>query len=143
MPFEVLGQVVGRLADPRPDDEGEPRVLQGVEVACRQHPGVGDDNHVGDPVPLLEGLQDRDEGLGLCLVPLEAVHLQREPARVDQQPDLDLRIHSAFLAHPDLAELVLLLGLEVQRRHVVEDQRARPAVVLAEWRRQALANTSR
>jgi hypothetical protein len=61
------------------------------------------------PVPFLEGLQDRDEGAGLGLVPLETVHLQREAGGVDQEPDLDLRVDPAFLAHPHLAELVLVL----------------------------------
>ena len=126
VPFEVLGQVVGGLGDPRPDDEREPGVLQRVEVRRGQHSGVGDHDHVGHPVPGLERLQDRDEGAGLGLVPLEAVHLQREPGRVDQQPDLDLRIDPAFLAHPDLAQVVLVLGLEVQRGAVVEHQRRPP-----------------
>ena len=39
----------------------------------------------------------------------------RGTRRVDEQPDLDLWVDAAFLAHPDLAELVLDLGLEVQR----------------------------
>jgi len=46
---------------------------------------------------------------------LEAAHLEREPGRIDQEPDLDLRVHPAFLAHPDQVRLVLILGLEVQR----------------------------
>ena len=39
----------------------------------------------------------------------------------------------AFLAHPDLAEFVFVLGLEVQRRRVVVDQGPLPAAVLAVW----------
>ena len=85
-------------------------------------------------MPFLEGLQDRDEGAGLGLVPLEAVHLQREAGGVDHEPDLDLRVDPAFLAHPDLAELVLVLNLEVQRRAVIKDQRHLPSRRLGRMR---------
>jgi hypothetical protein len=76
-------------------------------------------------VSLLEGLEHRQQGGGLGGVAFEAVHLQREPGRVDEQPDLDLRIHPAFLAHPDPAQLVIVLRLEVQRGDVVEHHRQR------------------
>src|ERR1022692_3862151 len=59
-------------------------------------------------------------------LPLEQVDLEREPARVHQEPDLDLRIDPVLLAHPDLAQLVLVAALEVQRRHVIEHQRGGP-----------------
>src|ERR1700722_4527800 len=39
-----------------------------------------------------------------------------------QEPDLDLRAGPVLLAHPDLAQLVLIAALEVQRRHVIEHQ---------------------
>ena len=80
----MFGQIVGSLADPRPDDEGEPGVLDGVEVRRGEHPGISDHDHVMQPVPFLEGLQDRDEGAGLGLVPLKAVHLQRKAGGIDQ-----------------------------------------------------------
>src|SRR5271169_7042421 len=57
-----------------------------------------------------------------ALLPSEQVHLERESARVHQEPDLDLRAGPVLLAHPDLAQLVLVAALEVQRRHVVEHQ---------------------
>ena len=41
---------------------------------------------------------------------------------VDEQPDHDLRVNPPFLAVADFAQVVLALGLEVQRRHVVEDE---------------------
>ncbi len=53
---------------------------------------------------------------------LRAADLQREPAPVDQQPDHDLRVDPAFLGVADLAQVVFLLRLEVQRRHLVETQ---------------------
>ena len=126
MAGEVLGQVVGRLGDPGPDDEREPRVLQGVQVSRGQHPRVGDHDHVRHPVPLGKRAQHRDEGGGLGLVALEQVDLQRKARRIDQQPDLDLGVHAVLLAHPHPPQLVFLLGLEVQRRDVVHDHRCPP-----------------
>ena len=70
----------------------------------------------------LELGQDGDQGGGLGPVPFEQVHLEREAARVDQEPDLDLRVDPVFLAHPDPAQVVLVGVLEVQRRHVVHDE---------------------
>ncbi|XDP44042.1 hypothetical protein AB5L97_12180 [Sinomonas sp. P10A9] len=52
---------------------------------------------MSDPVALLERLEHRHERGGLGLAPVEGVHLQREPARVHQQPDLDLRIDAVLL----------------------------------------------
>jgi hypothetical protein len=127
VPFEVRGQVVGGGADPRADDEAEPGGLDPVQVRRGEHPGVGDHHHVADLVALRERGQDRQQRLRLGSVALEAVHLQREPGGVDEQPDLDLWIDPAVLAHADLAELVLILGLEVQRRDVVEHDRCQPA----------------
>ena len=42
---------------------------------------------------------------------------------VGQQPDHDLRVDPPFLAIADLAQAVFVLGLEVQRRHVVQNER--------------------
>ena len=123
MALKVVGQVVGGLGQARADDELEPVVLQCVEVGRREHPGIGHHDHVGDPVALLELGEHRDQGLGLSLVALEQVHLQRETAWVDEQAHLDLGIDAMLLAHPDLAQLVLVLVLEVQRGDVVHDER--------------------
>ena len=66
-----------------------------------------------------------------AVFPFEQVDLERKPGRVDQQPDLDLRVDPVFLAHPDLAQRVragVLVGdLVVQRGAVVHDQRGEPA----------------
>jgi len=126
VPGEVGGQVVGGLGDPRADDEGEPGVLQCVQVAGREHPGVGDHDRLGHAVAGLERGQHGDQGGRLGLVALEQVHLEREPSRIDQQPDLDLRVDPVLLAHPHLAQVVLVGALEVQRRHVVEHHRHPP-----------------
>jgi hypothetical protein len=44
---EMVGQVVGRLAGLRADDEPEPGLLQRQEVGGRQQSGVGDHDDVG------------------------------------------------------------------------------------------------
>ena len=75
---------------------------------------------------LLELLDDRQDRGGLGLVALEAPHLQREPGTVHEQPHDDLRVHAPFLGVADLAKFVLLLGLEVEGGHVVQDQRQVP-----------------
>jgi hypothetical protein len=110
----VLGQVVWGLGQAGADDEGKPGVLERVQVRGGEHPGVGNDDHFCHAVAGLEGFQDGDEGGRLGLVPLEEVHLQREPARVHEEPDLDLRINAVFLAHSDFAEFVFVLVLEMQ-----------------------------
>jgi hypothetical protein len=55
-------------------------------------------------------------------LPLVAADLQGEPFPVHEESDDDLRVHPAFFGEPDLAQLVLVLGLEVEGRDVVEDQ---------------------
>jgi hypothetical protein len=57
-----------------------------------------------------EGLDHRQDRLGLGSVALERVHLQREPADVGQQADGDLRLQPAFLGESGLAEPVALVG---------------------------------
>jgi len=122
--LQVIGQVIGRLAGLRADDEPEPRVLQPEQVRRGEHSGVGDhDDLAGVRVLVPEAGQDRHDGLGLGLVALEQVHGQREPRAVGEQPDRHLRIDPALLGHADLAQPVLARGLEVERGQVVEDQR--------------------
>ena len=56
---------------------------------------------------------------------LKGVDHQRESGRVGQQVDGDLRLQAAFLGEPGLTEPVPGIGLEVQRRHVVQDSAGR------------------
>jgi hypothetical protein len=123
--LEVGGQVVGRLADPRADDERQIGVLDGVEVARRQHPGVSHHDQISGLVAFLEAVEHGQQGGGLGGIALEAVHFEREPGPVDEQPDLDLWVDPALLAHPDLAQRVLVLRLEMQRGDVVENEAQR------------------
>ena len=73
-----------------------------------------------------ELLDDRDDGQGLGLVALKAADLQGEPVPVDEQADHDLGVDTALLGVAHLAQRVLVLGLEVQGRHVVQAQRHVP-----------------
>jgi hypothetical protein len=60
------------------------------------------------------------------LVALERLDHQREPGRVGEQTEGDLRLQPTFLGEPRLPEPVAGVGLEVQGGHVVEHQRRRP-----------------
>jgi hypothetical protein len=72
--------------------------------------------------------QYRHDRLRLGLVALEQVYGQRETGVVGEQPDGDLRVDPAFLAHADLAQPVLAGSLEVEGGQVVEHQREPAAV---------------
>lgn len=97
----VLGEVVGGTGGAGADDEREPGVFEPVQIRSRQHARVGHDHHFGRRMAFPERVQHRQQGERLALVPGELVDLQREPALVHQQPDEDLRVHPAFLTHPD------------------------------------------
>jgi hypothetical protein len=76
--------------------------LDRLHVAVGHHPGVRDHGDVGQPVQRGELLDDRDDGRRLGVVPLESVDQQREPGRVGEQTDGDLRLQAAFLGEPGL-----------------------------------------
>ena len=121
---------IGALVTRDPTMNLQPAVVEAARFAAESMPGVGDDDQVLDAVPGPELADDRQDGVLLGLVPLEAADLEREALPVDQQADHDLRIDPAFLGVADLAQPVLVLGLEVQRRDVVEHEarcRRRPA----------------
>lgn len=99
---EVLREVIRGLADPGPHDEGEPGVLELVQIRRGEHARIGDDHDIIDPVTGLEGAQHGQQGEGLTGVPRELVDLQREPAGGHEHPDEDLRVDAAFLAHGDV-----------------------------------------
>ena len=58
---------------------------------------------------------DTDNRGGLSPVALPATNSQGDAGPVDQQPDDDLGVDPSLLGIADLAQLVLLLGLEVER----------------------------
>ena len=70
----------------------------------------------------LEGLHDRDDRGGLGLVPFPAPDSQRETTAVDQQADDDLGIDPPLLGVTHPPQVVLTLGLELERGHVVQAQ---------------------
>jgi hypothetical protein len=74
-------------------------------------------------VPGAELADDRQDCVFFGLVSLKAADLEREALPVDQQADHDLRIDPAFFGVADLAQPVLVLRLEVERRDVAEHQR--------------------
>ncbi len=53
-------------------------------------------------MPFLEGTQDREQGGGLGGVALEQVNLEREPGRVNEQPELGLGPARCSLLIPTL-----------------------------------------
>ena len=71
---------------------------------------------------LAELFNDTDNRGGFSAVALSATSFQGEAGPVDQQPDDDLGVDPSLFGIADLAQLVLLLGLEVERGDVVETQ---------------------
>jgi hypothetical protein len=96
----------------------------------RHHARVGHDRHVEQLVSFHERLDRRQHRGRLGLVALERVDHQWESRRAGQQADGDLRFQAAFRGEPGFAEPVPGVGLERQRRHVVEHRagRAQPSV---------------
>ena len=70
----------------------------------------------------LEGLHDGDNRGGLGLVPFPAPDSQRKTTAVDQQADDDLGIDPPVLGVTHPPQVVLLLGLEIERGDVVQAQ---------------------
>ena len=74
----------------------------------------------------LEGLHDGNDRGGLGPVALPATNSQGEAGPVDQQPDDDLGVDPPLFGVADLAQVVLLLGLEVEGGYVVQAQGQTP-----------------
>ena len=140
VPLEVLGQVVGGLGDPGADDETEPVVLQRHQVRRGEHPGVSGHDHVSYGVAVRNGVRTGIRVVVSALLPSNRCTSRGNPGG-STEPDGDLRVDPVFLAHPDLAQFVLVVALEVQRRHVVEHQGGGAA--RADRVRQAAADSCR
>jgi hypothetical protein len=84
VPAEMRRQVQRRLGDLGADDEPQVRRVEFGEVLRRQHPGVGDHDHLGQLVTIGERGNDRDDRGGLGPVALEAADLEREPLPVHE-----------------------------------------------------------
>ncbi len=128
VPMEMGRQISGRLRHPGADDELQAGLVESGEIRRRQHAGVGGDDHLHalEVVPGLELTHHGDQGVGFGLVAFETGDLQWEPGAVDEQPDHDLWIDPALFGVADLAQVVFLLGLEVQGGHI-EQQQSQPA----------------
>ena len=77
----------------------------------------------------LEGLHDGDDRGGLSLVPFPAPDSQGETTAVDQQADDDLGIDPTLLGVTHPPQVVLTLGLKVERGDVVQAQGQTPTSV--------------
>ena len=77
----------------------------------------------------LEGLHDGDDRGGLSLVSLPAADLEGEAVAVDQQADDDLGVDPPLFGVANPPQVVLTLGLEVERGHACR-HRARPEVLV-------------
>ena len=100
-----------------------------VRLAAESMPAPVDDDELLNTVSLLEGLHDGDDGGGLGLVSFPAPDSQGETTAVDQQADDDLGIDPPLLGVTHPPQVVLTLGLEIERGHACR-HRARPPPVL-------------
>ena len=100
-----------------------------VRLAAESMPAPGDDDEVLDAVGGLEGLHHGDDRGGLGLVPLPAADLERETGPVNQQAHDDLGVDPSLFGVADLAQVVLLLGLEVEGDHACR-HKTRPLVAV-------------
>ena len=93
--MEMVRQIGWGFRDAGSDDELEPGLVEGSEVAGLEHPGVSGDHHLdtGDVMAVLELPDHGHNGVGFGLVALETADLQRKPGPVDEQADHDLRIN--------------------------------------------------
>jgi len=91
-------------------------------LAAESMPASATTGELLDAVGGLEGLHDGDDRGGLGLVALPAADLERKTGPVDQQAHDDLRIDPTLLGVTDLAQVVLTLGLEVERGDVIQAQ---------------------
>ena len=113
------------VRDARAEDERQPGGLDGPLVAIRDHPRVRHDRDILKLVGFHERGDSRQHRGGLGLVTLESVDHQRKTGRVGEQADGDLRLQTAFLREPRLAEPVTSIDLKVESGHIVEHQARR------------------
>jgi hypothetical protein len=121
--FEVRSQVVGGLLIREPTMNENLASSNALRLAADSIPASATTTVSDTFWRFGEVAQDAEQGGCLGGVALEAGHLEREPGRVDEQPELDLRVDSAFLALPHLRGF--LLGYEVQRGDVAGHKRRR------------------
>ena len=92
-----------------------PASFRAFRLAVDSMPAPGDYDQGLDLGGLAELFNDTDDRGGLGPVALPATDSQGEAGPVDQQPDDDLGVDPSLFGVADLAQLVLLLGVEVER----------------------------
>jgi hypothetical protein len=107
------------MRDPGAQDERQPGSLDRHLIGLGDHSRIGHHSDLSQPVGGHERFDHRQHRGGLGPIAL------REPGRVGQQTDGDLRFQATFLGKPRFAESVTGISLEVQRAHVIEHQRRR------------------
>ena len=128
-PVEVGLEVAWGPGSAGPDDEPQLRLIQGREIGGREHAGIGDDDELLNTVGGLECLHDGDDRGGLGLTSFPAPDSQGETTAVDQQADDDLGIDPPLLGVTHPPQVVLTLGLEIERGDDVQAQRQTPTSV--------------
>jgi hypothetical protein len=124
VPMEVGCEITGRFRGAGADDELQPGLVQRCEIGRGQHPGVGGDDHL-DPVEVVTGLELPHDLPQSCESRPNCPRSIRSRAgngAIHQQPDNDLRVDSSFFRVPDFPQVIFLFCLEVQGRHVVQQQ---------------------
>jgi hypothetical protein len=135
-----LLDLVGDLGDPVADDVGQPGVIDRVPVCLRDHPGVRD---TVTSASWWAAMNDSMVGIIVvvtALFPSNDSTINGKPVASVSSPTVICGLQPAFLGEPGFTEPVPLVGLEVQRGHVIQHQRRRPQRgVPRARRRQALS----
>jgi hypothetical protein len=94
----------GRLSgNPAAHDEPISGVFKRAQILLRKHPSISHHGHLGKPVSGPESVQNGHYRVGFGFVPLETTRQQREPCRVSQQADRDLRFQTPLFRVARLA----------------------------------------
>ena len=124
VPLEVPGQVVRGSGDPEPTMNPNPASSSAFRFAVGSIPASATTIMSRTPWRCANALSTGIRVVVSALLPSNRCTSRGNPAGSRQEPNLDLRAAPVLLAHPRLAQLVLVAALEVQRRHVVEHQAA-------------------
>ena len=124
VPMEMGLQIPGCLGDAGADDERQPSSSRASRLAAESIPASAATT-IGVPSRLWRA--GKLVMIGTIVVvsavlPSKQPISKGNPGAVHQQSDDNLRIDPAFLGVADLAQLVFVFGLEIQRGDVVQQQ---------------------